>query len=297
MRPWQKIPMSAMAVVLVFAAMQARADEPGATVSASGYASAPQKPEILRMTVTVSAQGTDIRDALAKLKAKRDDITANLLATGADKDSIKFSDLAEGNGENLTPQQRMMRQMMAARNQQPASTQPSGVTISSNLTAQWPLSEGSPDDALAAAAGLEDKIKAAMPTGKTAANKTPEEEEVAEEMAAQQAAAGQTKADEPQFVFVHRLTEDERAKLLAQAFADAQTQSRRLASAAGKQLGDVTHISTSAGKPENPYSAYVETMLGASGDVTAGTDDNEATSPQLNNLTYSVRVEVTFMLK
>ncbi len=244
----------------------------------------------------ITIQGSDIHDALAKLKARRDDTSA-LEATGADKASIKFSDPVEGADGNLTPQQRLMQQMMA-RNQRPASTQPSGVKISSTLTAEWHLPDASPDDSLAGALELEDKIKAAIAKAGPGDTKTPEEQEVADEMAAQQNTVEGTKPDEPQFVFVHRLSDDERAKILADAFADAQSQARRMASAAGRDLGDVTQISPSNPQAENPASVYVEAMLGSTnGSASSSLDDAEISASQVNNVSQSVTLAVTFKLK
>jgi uncharacterized protein YggE len=293
----QNISMIIMSMVFLLGGAGARGADSEATVSATGHATALQKPDVLRMTLMISAQGSDIHDALAKLKAQRDDASAKLLATGADNASVKFSDPVEGNEGNMTPQQRMMQQMMA-RNQRPASTQPAGVTISTNLTVEWPLAPASADDALATAMGLEDKIKAAIPKGGADAAKTPEEQEIAEEMAAQQNGAETSKPDEPQFTFVHRLSDDERAKLMAQAFTDAQARGRRLAAAAGKELGEVTNIATSSGDAGNPANAYIEAMMDAStGSTPPATDDSVATGPQVNNVSYSVTLAVTFKLK
>jgi len=291
------ISLIATAAILILGAAQVRGDEAEATVLASGHATAPQKAEILRMTLLLSAQGTDVHDALAKLKTQRDDAKSKLAATGADEASIKFSDPVEGNGQTLTLQQRMMQQVMAARGQQPASTQPSGVTISSTLTVEWPLPAAAGDDALAAALDLEGKIKAAIPKGGAESAKTPEEQEIAEEMAAQQGAAEGPKADEPQFVFVHKLTDDDRTKLLADAFADAQAQGRQLAAAAGKELGDVTNISMSAGDSTNPQTAYIEAIAGESDTSSSASNDSEVSAAQVNNVSFSVMLSVTFKLK
>jgi uncharacterized protein YggE len=117
-------------------------------------------------------------------------------------------------------------------------------------------------------------------------------------MAAQQNTVEGTKPDEPQFVFVHRLSDDERAKILADAFADAQSQARRMASAAGRDLGDVTQISPSNPQAENPASVYVEAMLGSTnGSASSSLDDAEISASQVNNVSQSVTLAVTFKLK
>jgi hypothetical protein len=191
----------------------------------------------------------------------------------------------------------MIQRMMMARNRQTPTTGPSGSTISSTLTAEWTLPDASPDDSLVAANELEAKIKTAIAKPGSAAAKTPEEQEIAEEMAAQQNNVEQTKPDEPKFIFVHKLTDEERAKLLTQAFADAQAQAKRLATAAGMQVGAVSHLSTSpadTGDTENPYQALIDAQLGASSPKPA---DDEALGDQPNNVSYSVTLVATFKLQ
>jgi hypothetical protein len=119
----------AVLAMLAIGAVTARADDAGPTVTVSGHATAPEKAQILRLTLLVSAQGSDIHDAAAKLKQERDDLTAKLAAIGVSQNAIKFSGPVEGNQSAMTPQQQMIQRMMMARNRQTPTTGPSGSTI------------------------------------------------------------------------------------------------------------------------------------------------------------------------
>jgi uncharacterized protein YggE len=295
MKTWRQA--MTLGAMLVFATAAAGADEQG-TVTVSGHATTPEKAEIIRLTMMVTADGTDVRDAAAKLKQQRDDLKSKLAATGATDGTIKFSDPVEGNQGNLTPQQRMMQQVMAAQNRRAPSTQPTGVTISSTLTAEWPLTDASADDALLAASQLEAKIKDALPKAGVATAKTPEEEEIAQEMAAQQNGAETSKPGEPKFTFVHKLTAEERTRLLKQAFANAQAQAGQIAGAAGLQVGPVVRLSNSKAEAENPENAYFQAIMEAqTGDTTVPAAEDEAQSDQRNGISYTATLTVTFKLQ
>jgi uncharacterized protein YggE len=284
--------------ILLLGAM-ARAQDTAPSVTVSGTAAAPVAPELLRLTLLISAQGSDIRDAIAKLKQERDDVKGKLLSAGAIETSLKFTDPAEGAQGNLTPQQQAMQRLLAMQRnggKAPAS-QPSGSTVSTQLTAEWSLPTASPDDALIAANELEAKIKGAIPKPGEAVAKTPEEEEIAQETAAQ-TGADASKPDEPKFVFVHKLTEDERAKLLSEALANAQSQANRLAAAAGKQVGHVIRISSGKAEVENPQNAYIQALMDAqTGQSATTSSDDEATGDARGSVNYTVSATVTFLLR
>ncbi|MGD0770777.1 MAG: hypothetical protein ABSB42_21555 [Tepidisphaeraceae bacterium] len=314
-----KIPAIAVAMVLILCARPVRGDDSEATVTVSGHAMmAFRETETLRMRLMIWAQGSDIHDALAKLKAQRDYLNVQLREK-AGPCSTNFSDPIEGLEGYPTLQQRIVQQMMA-HNQRSASTEPSGATISCNLTAEWSLPVSAADDArlaasdltaeqtlhtaladdaLAAAVALEDKIKAAIPKRGANLAETPEERKIADEMAAQQEATGVSKPDEPHFLFVHELTDDERAKLLREAFASARLMAQDCATAADKSLSKVTRISTSNSCFDDVFrDAYLEAKKdAATGSPSPSTDDWVAFGTQRNNVAYSVTMTVTFELR
>lgn len=276
----------------------ARGQDRAPSVTVIGNATAPEAPETLRLTLLISAQGSDIRDAIAKLKQEREDVKGKLLSAGAKESSPKFTDPAEGTQGNLTPQQQMMQRLASMQRvggKAPAS-QPSGATVSTQLTAEWSLPTASPDDALIAANELEAKIKGAIPKAGEGIAKTPEEEEIAQETAAQNGTDA-SKPDEPKFAFVHKLTEDDRAKVLGEAFSNAQAQAKRLAIAAGKQIGPVIRISISKAEVENPQNAYIQAMVDAQSGETTTSSDDEAVGDAIGSVNYAVSMEVAFAMQ
>lgn len=277
----------------------AHADEPLATIVVSGHATVALKPQTLRMTLLVTADGDDIRAAAAKLQQQESDLKSRLVAAGADEGSIKFSDPVEGaDAATLNPQQRLMQQMQIASQRQAAiatpSTSPAAATVSSMMTAEWPLADAPAQGGLIAANDLESKIKSALPANAPVDSKTPEEQEIAEEMAAQQGENG--KPTDPNFTFVHKMSDAERSRVYAQAFADAQSQAKILASATGKQLGAILHISTgnSSDGSANPYE---ESLMESTGGAAVAPDPGEATGAQRNAVTYSASLTATFRLE
>ena len=292
---WNKAAMVLMATLMIGTMASAQDAPPNVTLTGSSTES--ERPETLRLTLLISAQGPDIRAAIAKLKQQREDARNKLLAIGANQDTLKFSDPAEGTQGNLTPQQRMMQQLMAQqRGRSVPASQPSGVTVSTELTAEWPLAGASPDDAVIAANELEAKIKSAVAGGGVSAAKTPEEEEIAQEMAAQPGADA-ARSDQPKFVFVHKLTEDDRTKVLGEAFANAQAQAKRLAGAAGKQIGPVLRLSTSNADVENPQNAYIQAILDAQTGETKTSSADEVVGDSPGSVNYAVGMTATFLLQ
>ena len=124
---------------------------------------------------------------------------------------------------------------------------PQTVTVTSTLTAQWPI-----------AGGLAREIPADRPRHpgqgqgrrfgrQQRGGKTPPEEEEFEEEAAQ--AANQSGNDEaqqsrqPQFLFVALLSKEDRQKGMTDAAAKAKEQAAELAKAAGVELGPLVGLS------------------------------------------------------
>ncbi len=292
-----------IAVLFGFLLAQAAAAQTISVVHGSGTAHLQVHPDILRMKLLITADGKDMRSAVAALKQQKDQLKQKLLAAGAVESSLKLGDAAMGNDAATTPQQRQIQALIRMQQQRggkaPAS-QPA-VSLSATVLAEWQLPAGSNDDTLIAADELEAKIKAAMPSNTDAPKKamTPEEQELAEETAGVEAASGNpSKPNEPTFVFVHKLTDDERAKLTADSLADATADAKRLATAAGKALGAIQELSSTNGEgaddSSNPYTAYIRAMSG--GPAQDESSSSEATGSDPSSVTVAVHVSVRFGL-
>src|ERR1051326_1416325 len=106
-------PLSLSLLALVLAGLgagRADAELPG-TVTGHGLYELKRQPEFLRVQVDVMAKGKDIKEALAKLRARRQAAQKNLESLGVAAGAIEFGD-AVVTTEKADRQHMMMRRMM-----------------------------------------------------------------------------------------------------------------------------------------------------------------------------------------
>lgn len=290
-------------------AVWAQVGEAGSgTVSGMGMVSVKQKPTLLRMTIQLQEKGKTVEESLAKLKDRRDAAVLQLQGFGARKSDIVASDptLSAGKTDEEQRMQQMMMQQMRARGRAPKALQlPKSVTTTSTLTVEWPLSVETNEELLLFANTLQDKIEAADLAGRNEPKKlTPEEEELQEEMQEMMSGYGgygnnQPKPGEPNFLYVARISEDERDKALAAAFDKAKDQAQRLAAAAHANLGKLSSLSggtSQSNEGEYGYNPYAVQMMRAAA-ATSGSDEHEAMVASPGMITFQVIVNATFRLE
>jgi uncharacterized protein YggE len=295
--------LAAAAVIgFVLAGASARAQSAGeATAAGHGESAVKARPETVRLTIDLTGEGSDVPGALAKLGEVRKAAEAKLKALAAKEGTVEFGEPRLGGGPT-DPRQAQMQQMMQMMNRRGgrhATTSPTGVTVAASLKAEWALPSGGADDLLVAGSRLQEKVKAAF--AKSAGKPlTPEEQEVMEEMQANAAGSGEdptAKPGEPQVVFVHRVSDEEYAKAMAEAFAQARREADRLAAAGGMKVTGVRQLSATAGgtdESESPYIAYMRSMgVGGTGGTGAAT---EATGTHAGTVSLPVKLSVTFSL-
>ncbi|HET6883076.1 MAG TPA: SIMPL domain-containing protein [Pirellulales bacterium] len=283
------------------------------SVSANGTAVIERPAETLRMEVELSAKGKDVKDALAKLKQRRKSAEEQLAKLGADTESIRFGPPQVNSGENgqqrqmqVMMQQRMMQRRGSRRSSQKPAVKPP-VTVSMSLVAQWKLKPVDPEQMLIASHELEEKIKEVDLAGRKAAEElTPEEQELAEEMedGSQQVFYGgqeQPQPGEPRFVYVAKISDEDRAKACAEAFQRAKADAQRLTTAAHATLGELQQLSdvSQSGVDPEAYEAwgnYQYQMVQRAQQQTAN-EQIEAIGPRPGTLKYHVTVTASFTLK
>jgi len=278
------------------------------TVSGTGMVSVKQKPTLLRMTIQLQEKGKTVQESLAKLKDRRDAAVLQLQSLGAKKADIVASDptLSAGKTDEEQQMQQMMMQQMRSRGRAPKALQlPKSVTTTSTLTVEWPLTMETNEELLLFADTLQDKIEAADLAGLKEPKKlTPEEEELQAEMEEAMSGYGgygdnQPKPGEPSFVYVAKISEDERAKALAAAFDKAKTQAQGLAVAARAKLGKLSSLSGGASQSNDEaygYNNYAMQMMMAQA-TNSGNDENEAMVASPGMVTFQVIVTATFRLE
>jgi uncharacterized protein YggE len=289
---------------------------PGAgTVSGTGTATVTKKATLMRVHVQLVGKGKGLEEALANLKERREAARTALQTLGAEKASISFGDpsLFNPEAQNRRQFERMVRQRMAAAGRKPKGLKlPHTFTVSATLKAEWRLPPEEPEKLLLAVNAIQEKVKAADLGGAKQAQKlSPEEQETAEEMAQMMSDMGQEQADpaEPQFLFVARITEEERQQALSRAFAKARAQAARLARAAGAELGPlVSLMGQGAGNSDyinqmmynySPYgrSAYLQRMMTQQAAELEEEAGKMAAGPDSGGLVFQFQVSATFSLK
>jgi uncharacterized protein YggE len=286
---------------------------PTGTVTGQGTFELKRQPEYLRVQVDVLAKGKDVKEALAKLREQRQAAQKQLEALGFDPKSIDFGEPKittekSDRGRHMEMMMRRMRNQGKKTTQKPKEAPP--IFVSSALKAELRLAAADPEELLIAAHTLEQRMKAADLGGaKDLKQVSPQDEELAQEQAEEFMdfnEADGPKRGEPIFLYISKVSEEEQAKALAQAFKNAKRQASQLAQAAGVALGSLHHLEdhSSASAPEelgvldNPYSYRLvqqawQLTRTASEDARTG----EAIGLQPGKVSYRIAVSASFELK
>jgi uncharacterized protein YggE len=282
------------------------------TVTGTGTARLERRPDLLRVQFELTAEGNTMKDALAQLRAKEKTAREKLAKLGAADAAVRVDEPRSAGGGDQDPQaqmNRMLRMRMGQGQNKPATgpAQPAA-KVTARVRAEWKLPAGSADELLVAAQDLTAKIKTAdLPAKGEKKALSPEEQEAAEEQAMMAQVGGQAGGgDELAPAFVSRVSEEDRAKLLAEAYGRAKRDAARLAKAAGSDLGPVRQVSAAAGGGDdasNPYSQMVRAqmaMMNGDAQQAPQSDDADAveavgTAP--GPVTYQVSVSASFAIK
>lgn len=287
----------------------ARAQWGDGTVTANGTASLERMPEIMRMRVDVPARGEDLKQALAKLKEKREAAVKKLAGLGVPEGAARFGDPKIGEGRI----ERMRRMMIMQGRIEEQETEEEGeeakagpVTVLSSLEAEWPLRSESTEDLLIQVHELQKKLKTMDIAGLKDDKLTPEEEEMLAEMEDESSRfmsyGGEQPAEpgEPTFLFVSRISEADRTRLLAEAFGKAKAEAESLAAAAGIELGPLSGLSSHRTEGYSQYdynSPYFQVMQRARAMFDPEQTDHEAVGAEAAKVTYRITVSVAYKIK
>jgi uncharacterized protein YggE len=244
--------LSALAIGILFAAgshvaMAQAPESPLGYIGGAGVAVIKRQPELMRMRLELTATGKDLKDALSKLKARREAAlkVCSDLGTAADSLVVGSPRIAPDSPQR---QQMMMMMRQRARNGgKPAKKSEAAppVNVAATLTAEWPLKGTDPEELLVASQTLRDKIKSDLGKSTPKEELSPEDEEVQEEAAAETMNYNNgngPKPGEPTFVFVAKVSKADYVKAAAKAFAMAKAHAQRLADAAGAPLGELRNM-------------------------------------------------------
>lgn len=288
--------------------------QPSYTVVGAGAVTLSRPPTALRMHVELSARAATLEEALEKIKARREAAIMQLEILKADMDSVKTSNPTMSSTES--EQKKQMEQMIIQRLRSRGQPVPPGlkasrmVSVSMTLAAQWPLEAESAEQLLLRADTIRRQVEEASLAGEADDEElSPEEQELAEEMAAMPGRYGQPQIEpgEPFFLFVARITEAERQKAMADAFAKAKENAQSLAAAAGRELGPLVSLAGEGGGRSNigsgsfgyEYANYIQQMIGRVEGPASGqeADRAEAIARDANAIKFGFLVRAMFALK
>jgi hypothetical protein len=289
----------------LLAPLSVRAADGESTVTGMGMSSIEKQADTLRMQMDLQVEGPTLKDALEKLKARREAIKSGLAKLGATESSFVAADTrtveAEG-GNNRAAMERMIRERMAGRGGAGAAGAPKTVSVSCNIKMDWPLKGGTAEELLMAAGTIREQIKSSK---LLETPKSPAQEEAAAEAAAEASFSDEPAANEPMFMFVAKVTEAEQAKATAEAFTKARESAGRLAKAAGSELGVLRSLSGQGTSDSSDYQNYYgggnasmryyyqQMMVQRA----QGGDNSEVFAMQPGKVTQSIMVQAEFALK
>jgi uncharacterized protein YggE len=281
------------------------------TVAGTGTEVIKRAPEILRMQIEITAKAKTLGVALKKLEAHRDAALGQLAKMSSEKETTRAGEPQVG--ASVSPQQQqmamMVRQRLAQAGKKNKKAPEKPISVACTLTAEWKLKGKNTVELLLEAQAIEDKVRAADLAGMDAEEKTAEEEELAEEMEEQMPNFGddnQPKPGEPTFIFVGKISPQDRAKATSAAFAKARQQAEELSVAAGAELGALQSLSRNVAANNlnfgmySPYGVmrnarFVQAM---SDRAESGEDDGaEAIGAQPSEVVLPINVTAAFQLK
>lgn len=304
---WIKFPLAFGILFSLAAAIPLRAQQllPLTTVHAAGEQSVNLKPQILRVTITMHAEGTDAKSAVRSLAEHKARVKQDLVTLKADEDSIKFGATQLGGVTSV------MGAPPPVPNYSPVapSTFRSPPTTANNtklfravatVTADWPL----PTTDLDALALLPDAIRAQVEAHdlrgeKNKAELSPEEQERREEMQLSAPVLYNNYEAAPLVTvdFVAKIEPAARQGAIKSAYEKAVAEAKLLASVTDRELGKLVRLHCNEGRVLSSIPAYPTPFVVAPNIQAAEPTDDEVTASSPDDLKLRVHVETEFQLE
>ena len=227
------------------------ANASNAVVQGVGNVTLKRPAAVLRMHLQLNGKGKTLEESFEKLETRCGEVTAKLQKLNADTDSIEWGKPGLSAVESAYQKQfeALVRQRLGSGKAIPKGLKvPKTVTTTVMLKVEWPLTVESHEKLLVTTHALQEQIRAADLAGlKQPAKLSPEEQELAEEMAAVMNNHGEERPQvgKPHFVYVARITDQQRDEAMAEAFQKSRAAAERLARAAGAKLGPLVSLSGS----------------------------------------------------
>lgn len=237
----------AMAAMLLLGSMAQAQVQIEGQVTATGTVELKKRPEIMRMQIELTAEGKTLKEALTKLVEKRNSAKSKLAALDPAPSLVELAEPVEAPVTNSRQEmERMMRMNLANAGKKPQRPSKTIARASVTLTAEWPLKVQDADERLLFVSELQARVRQADLAEIKKASLA-EQEEMEEAGMNMDMGMGENRAPgEPMFIFVGKISSQERDKAFADAFARARERAVRLAKAGGVEVGRLRHLSGQA---------------------------------------------------
>ena len=274
---------------------------PGGSISGNGTTVIKRAPELLRVQLELQAQGKSVREAIAKLTASREGAIEKLKELKANAGSIAVEGpKVAANTDRQRQMEFMVRQQLRQRGSRAKKETSKPVAVTSTITAEWSIPASTPEALLVSVYELQEKIRGALAKPKTEEESEESEEEAEQMNSVMQSDDGMPKPGEPVFMLVSKISEEDQAKAVASAFADAKAEALRLSKVAGAELGPTRGLTVNrgdyseyGGMNNNPYMyQWLQRRRATSRNV-----NNEAVAMEIGEVTMPINVIASFDLK
>lgn len=317
--PWV---ISFLVVLSVFrlpssAIAQEHSRDRGATVSVSATHEIVLVPEKIRLQMLVRAESREGENAMKLLQKHQERVKKDLVALDAVESSIEFSETSMSVGtpgvddpeiarrmirqqaaqlaqmRNLNPQLR--GQIQTPTNEDGINDLPQIFAATSALMAEWKLENGLDDAAILLPIQLKTAIDEKDFKGRKLKEALdPDEQLLVQPLLGSSIYSSSNRQPEFQLVFVGKMSINQEEVALAEAFKKAQSHAAMLAKVAGRKLGGMRSISSTANSiPQNYTQSYA---LNVSNSIVSFARKNvgEVSSEDPNGLRQIVVINVSF---
>ena len=275
-------------------------------IVASASESVALKPERLRLTMWIKAQGNDSKAAIIALAAHKERVAKELVLLKADKESLVFSSTRVTEGSGDADQQRMMQMQMRAMNggksSEPAEM-PTLMTATCAVRADWPLPVQEGDALAMLPAALKEQIKSRDLVGEKNKPKLSDaEQEKLEEISAMMEESYSYyeggSSERPAIVFLATVNDDTSKSATEAAFKKAVKKAEMMSDATGLKLGKLAGVTATTGNVSaEEYYGRGYAAQQAAPDALRDKGAPTVSSEFADQLTLSATVVVTYAIE
>lgn len=282
--------------------LEASAQEPP-MVAANGEEIIKRWPTQLVLRLDLVGRASTLDEALEILDKRKESAGLLLKTLGAEMDTVEYGDPTTSNVASQG--QAQMQAMIRQRIQRSGGKMPEGlkmpesITVTLPLTVRWKLDASDPTKLLRQVDSLRKQIENADIGGVKSDEPSLAEQELMEEAESfgydPYSDEPQAKPGTPVFSFAAKITAEERNQATKAAFQSAQSDAKDLATAAGRELGELMSLSsTSRGglSPEEMYGyGYGRRMP-----MPPNNDPLSTETPVLGKVSFRFNVQARFRL-